>query len=89
MPKITEMYAFVMSDVDDDDEGVIAFYDHNTRGWMPMVGADMARIEDLKPIAQVVANERKKEVRLVHLVKDDTITVIQPKIEADGNGEPQ
>ncbi|GAH83034.1 unnamed protein product, partial [marine sediment metagenome] len=49
MPRIEEMYAFVAEDTGPDDEGVVGV---NTGcGWMPLVGADMARVESLKPIA--------------------------------------
>ena len=50
MPQhIDEMYAFIATE--EDGEGVIAFFDSVTKTMVPMVGADMARVESLKPIA--------------------------------------
>ena len=43
MPKITELYAWVIADSGPDDEGVPAFLDLTTGSWMPMMGADRAR----------------------------------------------
>lgn len=47
MPRIEEMYAFVAEDSGPDDEGVVGMATKS--GWMPLVGADMARVESLKP----------------------------------------
>lgn len=64
MPKIDEMYAFVVEDSGPDDEGIIGM---NTKGgWMPLVGADMARIESLRPIARDIAHQLGKPVKLLH-----------------------
>jgi len=51
--KITELYAFVSKDKD-GNEGLLGFRSHE--GWMPMVGADVERVESLIPLA----NEIKK-----------------------------
>lgn len=57
MPKITELYAFVSIGSGPNDEGIIGF---RTDGgtWMPMVGADMTRINQLKPMADRI-NKRE------------------------------
>jgi hypothetical protein len=52
MPKITELFAFVSIGSDPDDEGVMAFQT-NGGTWMPMVGADMTRVNELKPPAEI------------------------------------
>jgi len=46
---IKEMYAFV-SVGEDGDEGVMGFLGPNSN-WVPMVGADMTRVTDLRKIA--------------------------------------
>lgn len=71
MPRITQLFAFISSEQNGDDEGVIAF-----RGpsgdWMPMVGADAARMESLRPVARVIAEASRKSVRLVRFsVRED------------------
>lgn len=45
MPIIEEMFAFC-SQSTPGDEGVIAYF--SGAGWVPMVGADMARVEILR-----------------------------------------
>ena len=59
---ITEMSVFVAVDDGDGDEGVIGMT--TDMGWMPLVGADMARIESLKPIAKQIAKALRKKVVL-------------------------
>lgn len=60
--RIDEMYAFVVVD-EDGTEGIPAFTAGDLA--MPMVGADMAKIEDLRPIAAHVASSFGKRVELV------------------------
>jgi hypothetical protein len=59
--KITEMFAFVA--FDDTGEGVVGML--TPQGWVPMVGADMARIESIRGIARQIAKDSGKEVRLL------------------------
>jgi len=74
MPQITEMYAFVAEDSGPDDEGIVGM---NTKlGWMPLVGADMARVESLKPIAKGIANATGKKIKLLHFIKREVIEFI-------------
>jgi hypothetical protein len=47
---IDEMYAFIATE--EDGEGVVAFFDPVTKTMVPMVGADMKRVDSLKPIAK-------------------------------------
>ncbi len=64
MPRIEEMYAFVAEDSGPDDEGIVGM---GTRaGWVPLVGADMARVESLKPIARNIAAQTGKKIKLLH-----------------------
>lgn len=48
--RIEQMYAFVALDPGDNTEGVAAFLGPGGV-WMPMVGADMKRVESLRPFA--------------------------------------
>ena len=54
--RIDEMFAFTCID-DDGTEGIPAF--NSPMGPMPMVGADLARIESLRPIAEQLARSHK------------------------------
>jgi len=37
---------------------------------MPLVGADMARVESLRPLARIIARETGKTVKLLYFVRD-------------------
>lgn len=60
--KIDEMYAFIATD-EDGQEGICAFQIESGL-WMPMVGADLKRVDSLRPIARsiVLATGRQIEV---------------------------
>ena len=69
MPKITEMWAFISED-HPDDEGIISM--HTIQGWMPLVGADQARIESFRSLVEDIARQRKIKVKLVRFsVRED------------------
>jgi hypothetical protein len=64
MPKITEIFAFVSIGDDPDDEGVMAFQT-NDGIWMPMVGADMTRVNQLKPMADRISKTTGKPYKIL------------------------
>ncbi len=71
MPRIEEMFAFVAEDTGPDDEGVVAM---NVGGvMMPMVGADMARVESLRPMAKVISAQTGKKVKLLHFTQREDL----------------
>ncbi len=76
MPKITEMWAWVSVEKGEDDEGVIGWRTGDF--WMPLVGADKARIESLRQFAEMTAQLTNKPVRLVKFSTREDIEVIQP-----------
>ena len=78
MPKITEMFAFVMADAGEDDEGITAFTT-SALGSMPMVGADMARAESLMETAQQIADHFGKPISLRKFTRMEEIRVIEPR----------
>lgn len=59
--RITTIHAFTCVG-EDDEEGVIAF--HTPMGWMPMVAADLTRLDQLRPMAKKIAEEKGKVVVL-------------------------
>lgn len=63
MPKITEIYVFVAEVTGPDDEGVVAMKAGDV--WLPLVGADRARVDSLRPIAQDMAQASGKPIRLL------------------------
>lgn len=62
MPIITEMYAFCAEEKP-GDEGVIGFI-APAGNWVPLVGADMTRVEELREIACAVRDEIGYRVKL-------------------------
>lgn len=80
MPRIEEMYAFIVEDSGPDDEGVMAMQtepgDDGQRLWLPLVGADMARVNSLRSIAQGIGRQIGKKVTLVHFTNREDLEVI-------------
>jgi len=71
--RIEEMFAFVVMD-DDDTEGVPAFLSGDL--WLPMMGADMAKVEILRPLAEEVAADLGKPVTLLRFSTREEVEVI-------------
>ncbi len=71
MPRIEEMYAFVAEDTGPDDEGVVAMSLGNVL--LPLVGADMARVESLRPIAKDISEKTGKKVRLLRFTQREDL----------------
>lgn len=59
--RIEQMYAFICLDRD-NTEGVVAF--QSATGPMPMVGADMKRVDSLRPLAAKIARETGTKITL-------------------------
>lgn len=74
MPKIETIFAFVAEDSGPDDEGIIGI--KTGLWWMPLVGADMARVESLRPFARNVARTTGKKVKLLHFTNREEVEVI-------------
>lgn len=75
--RINEMYAFVAID-SDGTEGVCSFYSRAMSGHMPMVGADTARVDLLRPIAQDMAKQMGVPIRVLRFTVREEIEVIEP-----------
>jgi hypothetical protein len=75
--RIDQMYAFVALDPEDDTEGIVAFLAPGS-GWMPMVGADMQRIDQLRPFARQQAKALGVRIRLLRFTDREEIEVIEP-----------
>lgn len=79
MPKVTELYAYVMADKDENDEGVPAFEMGGTV--YPLMGADLPRIKSLRPFAQALANKQGKDMKLLRFSQMEVVDVIEPNGE--------
>lgn len=77
MPNVVDgIYAFVAED-ENGDEGVACLPHGNVV--MPMVCADMARVRELLPFAQLVANARGKRVELRKFVLEGVVERFEPE----------
>ncbi len=76
MPKIEAIYAFISIDEGPEDEGIVATRIGDT--WMPLVGADMDRVESLKPLAVGVARLTGKRIVLARFGVREDLEEIAP-----------
>jgi hypothetical protein len=75
MPKIDRLWAYIQEDTGPDDEGVIGVV-HPIA--MPLIGADMERVEALRPAAQMVADTTGKPVKLLAFSVRTEVAVLRP-----------
>lgn len=68
--------------VDDSGEGIAAFQDVARGVWMPMVAADQARIDSLRPMAQTIAKMSGRRVVLARFSTREDIDIITPDMAA-------
>lgn len=73
--RIEAIYAFLAIDPDDDAEGVIGFLGPD--GWLPMIGADEARIKSLRPIALDLAQRTAGPITLVKFSRRELLETIK------------
>ena len=84
MPKIEKLYAYIAHEKEDpDDEGLCAFkvpaMGFESEQWIPMVGADEARMKSLKEKAQEVANLTGQKITLVKFSNKTVLETIEPE----------
>lgn len=77
MPRITDLFAWVVADTDENDEGVPAFTAANGL-MMPLMGADLERAESLRREAQRVAAITGKPVKLIHSTGIEVLETVTP-----------
>ncbi len=61
---IKEVWAYIATD-ENDVEGICGFMDVHTKQWLPMVCADQARIDSLRPMAEHIAKQSGLPIKLV------------------------
>ncbi len=75
--EITSVYAYLIVQ-DDGGEGVPAY--RTPEGvWQPMMGADLERIESLRPLAQTFANRLGRPLRLVQFTAPKVLEIFSPE----------
>lgn len=65
--KIETIYAFV-AQRPDSGEGIMGFLGPDGT-MIPMIGADLERVKDLKPIADMMSRELKTPYKIYHFTK--------------------
>jgi hypothetical protein len=73
--RIEKMFAFVAIDPEDDNEGVCSVQLGDTH--YPMVGADMAMVDKLRPYAEGLA-KAGMTIRLVEFTTRTEVEVLSP-----------
>lgn len=72
---IDTVHAYIA--VDETGEGITGFVGADGR-WLPMIAADRARIESLRPVAQDIANVTGKRIVLAEFSVRTDIEYIEP-----------
>lgn len=74
--KIEKLFAFVVEDK--EGEGICGMMMPNKQ-WMPFIGADMERVDELMPIAQQIADHTKKHIKILEFSNYKKMGEINPK----------
>lgn len=72
--KITEIYTFIADD--ESGEGIPAYLLGDVM--FPLVGADKARVDSLREMAQRIANAEGKQLKLARFTMREELEVITP-----------
>lgn len=79
MPRIMELYAWVVEDTGPDDEGVPAFFWPSNNAFMPMMGADMEMADMLREQAQLAADVSGKPITLRRSIALEDVETLLPR----------
>lgn len=74
--KITTLTAFIAIDPKDDSEGIVGYTNLLTGASEPLIGADDARVMQLRPLAEGIAKAAGMEIKLARFsVREDIDTI--------------
>lgn len=76
MPKINEMFAFITSDTDENDEGIVSIPMDGIQ--MPLIGADLTRVDALMSYAQHISNVSNKQIVIKRFMFVEVLDTIMP-----------
>jgi hypothetical protein len=74
--RIDHLWAFIAEN--ETGEGLAGFWDPSS-GWMPMVAADEARVGSLRLMAERIARESGKTIRLLRFDVRTEVETIDPQ----------
>jgi hypothetical protein len=83
--RIEQLFVFIADD-GKGEEGVPAFTLPNGLV-IPLLGSDQARIDSLRPMAQMIANTSGQKITLYRFTKGEEMEVITPIISEDTTPE--
>jgi len=75
--KITELYAYIAEN--EEGEGVCGFWDADMDVFLPMVGADVARVKSIRDKAKIISRETGKKITLCRFSMREEIEVIDER----------
>lgn len=78
--RIDKLFAFVVAD-DAGNEGVVGYM--TELGWLPMIGSDMVRMDDLRPTAARAAEQLDRPVTLMRFMGREPMEVLHPDGETE------
>jgi hypothetical protein len=81
MPLIKEIFAFVAEDAP-GEEGIMAI--RSDEMWIPLIGADIRRVEALRPIADTIAKQTGKPYRILFFKLEKEVEVAGPDRAIEG-----
>lgn len=79
--KITSIWAYISVDPVDGDEGILAF--QSGYGTMPMIAADKRRLDQLRPMAEAIAQDFGIEVHLVRFDNRSNVEILPTQKESE------
>jgi len=68
---VTGLFAFIATDPANGDEGIVA-YEDSTGMMLPMIGADMTRVNALRPIADEIADHTGIPYKIKYFVLENS-----------------
>ena len=71
MSRVEEVYAFVAEGSGPDDEGIVGL--GTLSGFLPLVTADVTRVETLRPIARSISERTGTKVKLLHFTQREEL----------------
>jgi len=74
--RIDRLFAFIALD-EDGTEGLIGHYQPDGT-WTPLVGADMARVDSLRPIVVDIATQTDRRITLAVFSNRDNVETFEP-----------
>lgn len=73
--RVESIFAFCLVD-DDGDEGIVCV--ESLGGPQPLIGADVARVDSLRPIAQELATQWRKPITVRYFEHGRDVEIIEP-----------